>query len=80
MSYREKILELLAQRGPGKTICPSEVLPPKLKQDPEAMEAVRASARELVRSGVILITQRGEAVDPDHFRGPIRLRLRPHRE
>ena len=76
MEYAEKILFLLSQRGPGKTICPSEVLPLELKKDKEMMESVRAVAKELVAKGLIEITQGGEAVDPQNFRGPIRLRLK----
>lgn len=76
MDYQKKILELLQQRDLGKTICPSEVLPAELKQDPLIMEEVRNSARALASQGMIEITQKGRAVDPQNFRGPIRLRLR----
>lgn len=76
MDYQKKILELLEQRDLGKTICPSEVLPAELKQDPLIMEEVRDSARALAQKGMIEITQKGKAVDPQNFRGPIRLRLR----
>lgn len=69
------ILELLRTRGNGKTICPSELLPPAGKQDPAAMERVREAARRLAHAGEIQITQGGRVVDPDDFRGPIRLRL-----
>ncbi|MFP5458889.1 MAG: DUF3253 domain-containing protein [Bacteriovoracia bacterium] len=72
--YRAQILELLAQRDPGKTICPSEVLPPEQKQDVVMMEHVRRSARLLAHAGEIEITQKSTAVDPSDFRGPIRLR------
>jgi len=72
----EKILYLLSQRAPGKTICPSEVLPLGSKKDKEMMESVRAVARVLVEKGLIEITQGGEVVDPQNFRGPIRLRLK----
>jgi hypothetical protein len=74
-SHEAAILALLAERGAGKTICPSEVLPPDEKQDPTQMEAVRAAARRLVHAGRIAITQRGVVVSPEHARGPIRLRL-----
>lgn len=76
MEHAEKILFLLSQRGPGKTICPSEVLPQELKKNKEMMESVRAVARELVAKGLIEITQGGEVVDPQNIRGPIRLRLK----
>jgi hypothetical protein len=71
-----RILALLAARDPGKTICPSDVLPPEEKQDAARMEEVREAARGLVARGEIEITQHGEVVDPDRLRGPIRLRLK----
>ena len=74
--YRDAILDLLKQRSGGKTICPSEVLPSDLKSDATMMEHVRRSARLLAVEGLIEITQRGRAVDPQDFRGPIRLRLK----
>ena len=72
-----KIMELLASRGPGKTICPSDaarLLSPDKWQ--ELMEPIRAAARRLVEQGRIVITQRGKVVDPAHARGAIRLRIR----
>ena len=74
--YREAILDLLRQRGPLKTICPSELLPPELKQDKIMMEHVRRSARLLASENKIEITQSGKAVDPASFKGPIRLKLK----
>jgi hypothetical protein len=38
------------------------------------MDAVRDAARELVAEGEIEVTQRGEVVDLDAARGPVRLR------
>ena len=40
------------------------------------MESVRAAARRLAHGDRIEVLQRGVVVDPDHTRGPIRLRLR----
>ena len=74
--YRDKIVELLKLRHCGQTICPSEVLPDPQKSDKVMMEHVRRSARLLAAKGVIEITQKGRAVDPQDFRGPIRLRLK----
>ena len=73
---KRDILQLLATRERGKTICPSEVLPPEYKKNKIKMERVRSAARILVHEGKIEITQKGRAVDPDSFRGPIRLRLK----
>ena len=71
------ILELLARRGPEKTICPSDAArllnPDKWE---ELMEPARAAARRLVEEGRIVITQRGKIVDPAHVKGPIRLKIR----
>lgn len=74
--FKDKILDLLAQRDPGKTICPSEVLPQEQKQDKVMMEHVRRSARLLADEGKIEKTQKGQAVDPLDFKGAIRLRLK----
>lgn len=75
------ILELLAERGRDKTICPSEAA--KLvggaaaRRDWESlMEPARSAARRLVAAGEIVITQKGHVVDPATAKGPIRLRLR----
>lgn len=74
--YIDQILKLLGERQRGKTICPSEVLPPEQKTDPVMMEHVRRSARRLAAEDVIEITQKGKRVDPLNFKGPIRLRLK----
>lgn len=74
--FREPILALLKERGPHKTICPSELLPTEQKQDKVMMEHVRRSARLLASEGTIEITQSGKAVDPTSFKGPIRLKLK----
>jgi len=68
------ILVLLRERGAGKTICPSEVLPMADRQNKELMESVRQAARRLCHQGEIEIVQKGAVVDPSEFRGPIRLR------
>jgi len=72
-----EILEMLLRRGEGKTICPSEVAR-KLYSDTwrEEMEHVRQIARKLVKEEKIVITQAGQEVDPDSFKGAIRLRLK----
>lgn len=73
---RQAILDLLAQRDPGKTICPSEAAR-ALGGDEgfrPLMGLVREAAGELVEAGRIEVTQRGEPVDLARARGPIRLR------
>ena len=72
-----KIVELLRAREPGKTICPSDAAR-ALAGDAgfrPLMEPVRARAREMVDRDELEITQGGHVVDPDSFRGAIRLRL-----
>jgi predicted NAD/FAD-dependent oxidoreductase len=70
------IIALLALRAPTASVCPSEVAS---RIDPDAwrplMEPVRQAAGRLAARGVLEVTQRGRAVDPETARGPIRLRL-----
>ncbi len=75
------ILALLAERGAGKTICPSEaarcVAPDsedRASWEP-LMEPARAAARRLHAAGRLIIMQQGHPVDPSHAKGPIRLKL-----
>ena len=70
------ILELLARRDPGKTICPSDAARAMGGDDGfrPLMPVVRDAARALVAEGRIEVTQRGEPVDLDSARGAIRLR------
>lgn len=72
---RAAVLDLLAQRKPTSSICPSDVAR-RVRPDDwrPLMDPVRAAARDLVESGDVEITQGGEVVDPDAARGPIRIR------
>ena len=71
------ILDLLAARAAGKTICPSEAARRVSPDDWQSlMEPARQAARRLVAAGKIEICQNGRVVDPSTARGPIRLRLR----
>jgi hypothetical protein len=78
-ALEQTILTLLAGRGAGKTICPSEAARRVAGDAPEAwqplIEPAREAARRLVAAGRIVITQRGQVVDPSRARGPIRLKL-----
>lgn len=76
VDFRDDILTLLSERGPVKTICPSEVLLPEQKKDKGLMELVRKSAIALAEENIIEITQAGKVVDPHTFKGPIRLKLK----
>ena len=69
------MLQLLARRDAGLSICPSEAARAVAGDGfRERMPAVRDAARELVSEGAIEVTQHGEVVDLDRARGPIRLR------
>jgi hypothetical protein len=70
------ILELLAQRDAGRTICPSDAARALGGDDGfrPLMALVRAAARALVVEDRIEVTQRGRRVDLDEARGAIRLR------
>ena len=75
------ILELLAERDLGKTICPSEAARrmAELAGSPERWRAwlnrTRATAIFMAKRGSLVISQRGERVDPTTVRGAVRLGL-----
>lgn len=78
----ETILRLCVERGVGKTICPTEAA--KAMADlsggddlawREWLPKVRAAAVRLAHQGRIVIYRKGKPVDPDNFRGVIRLGL-----
>lgn len=73
----QAILNLLNRRKPGATICPSEAA---RVVDPEAwrglMEATRSVAQQLTNEGRIEVCQKGEVIDLESVKGPIRLRLK----
>jgi len=71
----QAILDLLEERDRTATICPSEAARRVSPDDwRPLMEPVRRAARRLVADGRLEIVQGGQVVDPDHARGPIRLR------
>ncbi len=75
-ALEEAILDLLAQRGPDKTICPSEAARLAGGQNWQClMEPARAAARRLVAQGRIVVTQHGRVVDASTAKGAIRLKL-----
>ncbi|MEX0694856.1 MAG: DUF3253 domain-containing protein [Rhodospirillales bacterium] len=75
---RACILKLLSERGPGKTICPSEAARIERGDDwRSAMKPARRVAIKLAREGLISIYRKGKVVDPDSFKGVIRLGLPP---
>lgn len=80
-AVRDAIMELCRVRAPGKSICPSDVAR-GLSRDGEGwrqrMPEVRETAAQLARDGLIVVTQRGQPVDIETARGPVRLRLADH--
>ncbi len=73
------ILDLLARRDPGKTICPSDAARALGGDDGfrPLMPLVRDAARALVAAQRIEVTQSGRPVDLDAARGAIRFRALP---
>ena len=74
----QAILSAVTARGAGKSICPSEVaraITPPGQDWRQAMHPVREAARRLARDGRIAILRKGRPVDPDGFKGVIRLAL-----
>jgi hypothetical protein len=75
------ILELLAERGSGKTICPSEAarrlaeLAGRPERWREWMKRTRTTANSMAARGRLVILQRGERVDGSTARGAVRLGL-----
>jgi len=76
MTYEDAILSLVAERGAGKTICPSEAA---RRVDPEDwrahLKAVRAAGRALAAEGRIVWTKKGKPVDPETAKGVVRFGL-----
>ena len=75
----QSILDLLDQRAPGVTICPSEaaraVAADAGREDWRSlMDLARAAGRRLADQGQIQVTQKGQVVDAATARGPIRFR------
>ena len=73
------ILALAGNRAPQASICPSDAARAVGGPGWRALVPVaREAARELARSGVVVITQRGEPVDLDAtWKGPVRIRMGP---
>lgn len=73
----ETMLALVAERGPGKTICPSEVARAIGGPHPDGwgplMQPVRRTAVRLAKEGKVAILRKGRPVDPDDFKGVYRI-------
>jgi hypothetical protein len=76
-AIEEAILSLVSERGASSSICPSEAARKVLREDwRDWMQRTRMAARRLAQQGKIEIRQQGNLVDPDHAKGPIRLRIK----
>ncbi len=71
------LLELVAERGTGKTICPSEVSRHLAGSDEtkwrRLMKPVRAVAVRLANEDRVVIRRKGKPVDPNDFKGVYRI-------
>ncbi len=79
LDIAQAIDELLGQRDPSSSICPSEVARKLWPRDWRPhMASVREVALAQMRDGVLLITQGGRPISLDlPLRGAIRLRRPP---
>ena len=76
----EIILELTAERGAGKSICPTEAARAAASKPEDwrkVLPHVRAAAVNLAREGQLLILRKGKPVDPEDFKGVYRLAVNP---
>lgn len=73
------ILTLLTERGPGRSLDPTEAARAVGGDHPDGwgplMQPLRRVAVRLMKEGKLVITRKGRAVDPDDFRGVYRLSL-----
>jgi hypothetical protein len=76
-AIRACLEDLVAQRGAGKTVCPSEVARALGGSNPDEwgrlMTPVRRVAVALMKEGRVTILRKGHAVDPDDFKGVYRI-------
>lgn len=78
----QKIMGLCVKRGASKTICPSEVARHVAGEADDwraLMPDVRRIAGTLAAAGHVVVTQRGDVVDPLTQRGALRIGLRERR-
>ncbi|WP_324651691.1 DUF3253 domain-containing protein [Georgenia sp. H159] len=75
---RAELLRIAEERGPDKTLCPSEAAG---AVDPERRQALtpvaRAVASALADEGILVVTQQGVPVDALTTPGPVRVGLPP---
>lgn len=74
-SLEDVILQLTAQRGEAKSICPTEAARAYGGETwRKHLHEVRRTAQRLAREGRLVILRKGKPVDPDDFKGVYRLK------
>ncbi len=71
-----EIIRLTEERGPGGSICPSEVARAMNPEWRQLLTAVRRAAVRLSEAGRIDILRKGQPVTGEAVRGVIRLRAK----
>ena len=75
LQLQDTLESLLDDRARDASVCPSEAARAVGDDDwRDLMESARSAARRLVAAGRAEITQGGKVIDPDHAKGPIRVR------
>lgn len=75
-TVRRQIMAQVAERGPEKTLCPSEVARALGGEEWRSlMPLIREVGAELLTEGLIEVTQKGNHVHPLTAKGPIRFRI-----
>lgn len=70
------ILSTALERGPEKSTCPSEIARMLFPDDwRKHMDDVVGVAINLHNQGKVVITQKGLAIDVNHIKGPIRIKI-----
>lgn len=81
-TIEDLLFRLAAERGPAKTLDPSEVAKAVAEQRGEEdwhkrLTDVRAAAVRLARRGKLAIYRKGKPADPETFKGVYRIGLPP---
>jgi hypothetical protein len=74
-----RILAMARERGPGRTIGPTDVARALAGDHPDQwaplMQPIRRAAVRLAKEGRVVILRKGRPADPDDFKGVYRLAL-----
>ena len=76
-TIEDTLLRIIAERGPDRTIDPTEVARELAGSHPDGwgplMQPIRRSAVVLAEQGRVVILRKGKPVDPRDFKGVYRL-------